>query len=410
MKDLFTVLKFEFVNFLKNKTFIISTLIICLVAAVGLSVPTIKNTFSVLLSQDSKEDSEKDIKNYGIIDSNNIIGNIPDLEANFIDGRLTTLNDRQDLEDKVNSGELEAGYIIASPIAYEYIVKNNDLMGGNRSALEEILITEFRIQQFKEMGIDYSQVEEILNPDIEVGTTILGKDSASNYFYTYGLVMILYMMIILYGQLIATSVASEKSNRMMEVLVTSTKSTNLIFGKVLGVAMAGILQTGLIIMTSLVAYKLNAEAWNNNLDFVFQIPMNVMFSFIAFGILGYLLYAFIFGALGALVSRTEDVSASSTPVTILFIATFMVSMIGMQDTSGLLLKVASFVPFSSFMAMFVRVAMGSVSNFEVILSLILLVVTTGLVGLLAAKIYRAGTLMYGNRIKLKDIWPILKSQ
>ncbi len=409
MKDFFTVLRFEFVSFIKNKTFILSTVIICLVAVVGLSIPTIKDTFSTLLSQEA-DDSEKELKKYGLVDTNNVIANIQVLETTFTDGKLTILNDIVALETKVKSGELDSGYIIQSPTSYEYIVQNNDLFDRNQYALEETLIREFRIQQFKGMGIEYSQVEELINPKIGVETKILGKDSASNYFYTYGLVMILYMMIILYGQLIATSVASEKSNRTMEVLVTSTKSTNLIFGKVLALAMAGILQTGLMICTSLLTYKLNAPAWKNNLDSVFNIPSDVIFAFISFGILGYLLYAFIFGALGALVSRTEDVSASATPIMLLFIGAFIISMIGMQNTSGLLLKIASFIPFSSFLAMFVRVAMGTVSNFEVIISLIILSLTTASIGLLASKIYRAGTLMYGNRVKLSDLGKILKSE
>lgn len=196
----------------------------------------------------------------------------------------------------------------------------------------------------------------------------------------------------------------------MEVLVTSTKTSYLIFGKVLGGALAGVIQFGLVLLTGGIAYKLNASAWDNALDFIFKIPGSVLLAFSVFGILGYLFFAFIYGALGALVSRTEDISASATPITMVFIAVFMVSVLGMQNTDGLILKIASIVPFSSFMAMFVRVSMGSVSNLEVIVSLGLLAGTTCLIGILASRIYRAGTLMYGNRVKLKDVFKLLKSQ
>ena len=413
MRDFFIVLNFEIMNFLKNKTFIISTVIICLILALGLSAPTIKDTFFSKPNQDIiVEDAEvsSNNKRYGIIDENSIVKDMKVLEDSFTGAKLIEYNNIQELEDKVDLGELDAGYIIKSPTKYEYIIKNNEMFDSNRYGFEEAFKRIYRIQEFESKGIVYSEIEDLIDPYIEVETIILGKDSASNYMYTYILVFGLYFMIILYGQLIATSVASEKSNRAMEVLITSTKSSNLIFGKVLGGALAGVIQFGLILLTGLISYKYNAAAWDNSLDFIFKIPTDVLLSFSAFGILGYLLYAFIYGALGALVSRTEDISASSTPITILFIGVFMIAVIGMQNTSGLLLKIASFVPFSSFMAMFVRVSMGSVTNLEVFLSLGILAISTGLIGILGSKIYRAGTLMYGNPVKLKDAMKILRSE
>lgn len=175
-------------------------------------------------------------------------------------------------------------------------------------------------------------------------------------------------------------------------------------------SLAGAIQFGLIILTGVIVYNLNAAAWNNNLDFIFKIPGNVLMTFSIFGILGYLFYSFMYGALGALVSRTEDISTSSTPITIVFVMVFMISIIGMQNTEGIILKIASFVPLSSFMAMFVRVSMGTVTNFEVIISLAILAVSTALIGFIASKIYRMGTLMYGNPVKLKDAIKILRSE
>lgn len=157
-------------------------------------------------------------------------------------------------------------------------------------------------------------------------------------------------------------------------------------------------------------YKLNSGAWENSLDFIFKIPVDVLFTFSIFGILGYLFYSFIYGALGALVSRTEDINTSATPITIVFVIVFMIAIMGMQNTEGMVLKIASFVPFSSFMAMFVRVSMGSVSNLEIVISLVILVISTGLVGIFASAIYRLGTLMYGNPVKLTTAIKQLRKQ
>lgn len=411
MKDFFIVLKFELLNFLKNKTFIISTLIICLMIGVGLSIPTIKDTF--FGSSQGETDIEEIINSdntYGYINKDGVLANPKDLEESFVSGKLVEFNDQGELEESIDSGEIEAGYIIESSTKYEYVVKNNEMMNSNRYDFENSLIRAHRIEGFKEQGIEYTEVEHLVSANIEHEIKVLGKDSAGNYLYTYILVFGLYFIIILYGQLISVSVASEKSNRAMEVLVTSTKSSNLIFGKVIGGSLAGAIQFGIVILTGIIAYNLNSAAWNNELDFIFKIPGNVLLTFSIFGILGYLFYAFIYGALGALVSRTEDINTSATPITMVFIVVFMISMMGMQNTEGIVLKVASFVPFSSFMAMFVRVSMGSVSNLEIIISLVILVISTGLIGVFASAIYRLGTLMYGNPVKLSSAIKLLRGK
>jgi len=417
MKNFFLVLKFELASFIKNKTFIISTLVICLILAIVVSIPTIKNTF---FDSNKEKTDKQEIQDgldldmgdgrFGFLDETDGAVDKIRLMASFYGGELVEVDSIKKLKEEVKSGEFDAGFVLKSPTNYEYIVLNNEMMDFNNSYFEEALITSYRIGGFSNLGIDYKQVEEYIHPTIESETRALGKDSAKNYLYTYILVFGLYFIIMLYGQLIATSVASEKSNRAMEVLVTSTDTSYLIFGKVLSGALAGIIQFGAIILTGGLAYKLNAAAWDNALDFIFKIPGTVFLSFVVFGILGYLLFAFIYGALGALVSRTEDISTSATPITLIFIAVFMVSVFGMQNTEGIVLKIASFIPFSSFMAMFVRVSMGTVSNIEVIISLTLLVASTALIGFVASKIYRLGTLMYGNPIKIREAIRLLRSE
>ncbi|MEJ6951859.1 ABC transporter permease, partial [Natronospora cellulosivora (SeqCode)] len=315
-----------------------------------------------------------------------------------------------ELEEKVISGEFDGGYIIEDYTSFNYVVRNNEMLDNNRSIFRTALANSYRVIGFEERGIEYSMVADLITPNIQSDIIVLGTDSASNYLYTYILMFGLYFVILLYGQLTATAVASEKSNRTMELLVTSTRSRNLIFGKVLGGALAGALQFGLIIFLAKLAYDLNASAWDNRLDFIFNIPSEVLLAFSAFGILGYLFYSFIYGALGALVSRTEDVNSSATPITIIFIGVFLVSVMGMQNTEGILLRVASHIPFSSSMAMFVRISMGSVSTIEILLSLLILLVSTVLVGIVGAMIYRMGTLMYGNPVKLKDAIKLLRHQ
>ena len=142
------------------------------------------------------------------------------------------------------------------------------------------------------------------------------------------------------------------------------------------------------------------EAWGGILDRLFDIPSRVLISFSVFGILSYLLYAFIYGMLGALVSKTEDISKSATPVTLIYVVSFLIAMFGLNVSDSMLIKVASFIPFTSGNAMFIRISMGSVATWEILVSLILLAGTCVFTGILAAKIFRFGTLNYGNPIKI----------
>ena len=149
---------------------------------------------------------------------------------------------------------------------------------------------------------------------------------------------------------------------------------------------------------------------NHMLDIAFNIPLQTLLTFLVFGSLGYIFYSFIFGALGALVSKVEDINTSSMPITMIFMAAFFVTFYGMFDIEGIVIKIASYVPFSSFMAMFVRVSMSTVSTLEVLLSLAVLVISTVLMGVLGAKIYRRGTLMYGNPIKFFKALKMIKKK
>lgn len=409
MRSFLTVLKFEIMHYFKNKVFLISTILLVAFVAGGLSIPTIMAQFDKNEGTDPASQGDE-IVTYGLYDPNGYIEDTKDLTPLFTLGDLKVYKTLDAMNKEVLSTDLKGGFNLLSDSAFEYVVINNEMNDYAMQAFRSAYVVLYQKKYLAQQGIAYEDIETIIYPQVSSDMNILGKDSTSNYLYTYLLVFGLYFMIIMYGQLIATAVASEKSNRTMEILVTSTKTSYLIFGKVLGGAIAGILQFAAVIGVALVSYQLNGQAWDGKLDMLFDIPGDILFQFAIFGTLGYLLFTFIFGTLGALVSKTEDINASATPVTMLFVAVFMVAVIGMQNTEGIVLKVASFIPVSSFLAMFVRVSMGTVAWYEVAISLTLLLLSTIFTGWLAAKIYRMGTLMYGNSIKFKDIPKILKSQ
>ena len=131
-----------------------------------------------------------------------------------------------------------------------------------------------------------------------------------------------------------------------------------------------------------------------------DIPADVLIAFAVFGIGGFLFYAFLYGAMGALVSKTEDINKTAGTLQMVIMLVYFAVLFQLQKPDGMIMKVCSFLPFSSYSAMFVRIGMGKVAPWEVVMSAVILFVSIFFVGWLAAKIYRMGTLRYGNPIKL----------
>ena len=411
MKQFLNVLSFELSNYFKNKGYMITTILFSILLIIGLSLPSFFNMSKLIpqLDQNSTESiesveeiSEEDKKSFVIIDNNNIFENLDILESAFLNSKWTKVTSLDEAEELIKLENVEAGFSVDSLTKYSYLVNNSGFTDTNQMIFENLLSSLGQQVYANEHNLNINDLQSVIHPSFDSDVTILGKDSANNFFYVYIFIFAMYMMILLYGQLIAVAVTSEKSNRAIEVLVTSANSNSLIFGKVIAAALASFIQVGVILASGMITYSLNSKAWNGLLDGIFKIPSNILLTFIIFGGLGYFFYSFIFGALGALVSKTEDISSSIGHITMIFVIVFFISMFGLSNSDSLLIKIASFIPFSSSMTMLIRVAMGTVSNFEIVISFIILLASTILTALASAKIYRLGTLMYGNPIKLRN--------
>ncbi|CEO10701.1 putative ABC transporter permease [[Clostridium] sordellii] len=411
MKQFLTVLKFELSNYFQKKSFIISTVIIAAAIVIGLSLPNFIDMSSILPVGDkakAEKSVDEDKTNFAIYDKNNVIPDKKELNTYFKNSNWKVVKNQDELDKLVKNKDVEAGFNVKSLTEYDYVVQNTKFNDENKYIFDELLKKEYRENKITSEGIDFNKVDAIYNTQVVSNVEILGKDSANNYFYAYMLIFIIYMMIIMYGQLIAMGITAEKSNRAIEVLVTSTNTNNLIFGKVIAGAIASIVQVGVIMSSALIAYKVNSDVWNGILDNVFKIPSELIVTFAIFGILGYLFYSFIFGALGALVSKTEDIGSSIGPIVMIFVVVFFISIYGLNNGDSTLIKVCSYIPFSSPMTMLVRVATGYATLMEFIISALILIASTVLAGIGGAKIYRMATLMYGNPVKLKNALKWLK--
>lgn len=415
MKQFLTVLKFELDNYFKNKGFVITTFVLAFIIAAVVIAPTVipgllddeenitePGTSGEIIVDDTIEDEEEELSHYGIC----VVKDATDVDVEMIYAAFPAEWQNYESEDAikkaVQAGDVEAGFVMNSPTDVMYVVNDLSMYDYLGEMFSQTLSACYKQQYLLDKGLTAEEIAESESFYVNITEEILGKDSGQNYWYTYVLVFVVYFLIIFYGQMIATSVTTEKSNRAIEILVTSVNSTSLICGKVLAGAIAGVLQAAIILGSGFVSYSFVQEAWDGLLDFLFDIPANVLIVYAIFAVLSYLLYAFIFGMLGALVSKTEDISKSSSPVLMLYIASFMIAIFGMTSNSNsILMKVASYIPFTSGNAMFIRVSMGSVAVWEVIISAVILGVSCVIAGVLAAKIFRFGTLHYGNPIKFK---------
>lgn len=411
MRQFINVLKFELGSYFKNKSFVVVTVLLMIAAFAAVAVP------AVMMGKDKNGETQTEA---GMPEEDNTAMAILDEQGIFSEGKeladllpmyeWTVCDSEDELRDLVREESVEAGVVVTGPTSYQYIVENNEMFSNTQTIFEQALAAKYREAALNEQGIDAAAVEAIYNTPMQSELIIQGKDSQNNFWYTYVLTFVLYMLILFYGQMIAVSVTTEKSNRAIEILVTSVNSNSLIFGKVLAGALAGVLQVVLILGSAFAAYETFKSRIGEMLAFLFDVPVLVWVVFALFGTFGYLLYAFCFGMLGALVSKTEDISKSATPVTLLCVVSLLVAVYGMYFSDSLIMKVLSFVPFTSTNAMLVRAAMGTVDIWEIVVSGVILIAACAVTGVLTAKIFRMGTLMYGNPIKFRNALKMLKQQ
>ena len=413
MEQFGKILKFELKGYLKNKVFVGITVFLVIAIAVVMFLPNIISLFKPEGGGDALPD-EKDVML--IATENDAISALvsqyfteafPTYAVTVFDG-----NEEQ-TKAKVLAGEAACAFYMDSFSSYTYYVENLSMYDTNTALASSVLQEVYRVNAMILNGVPSEVAGEIMAVSIESETVALGKDQAQNFFYTYIMIFALYMVILLYGQMVATNVATEKSSRAMELLVTSVKPVSMMFGKVLASCIAGFSQLVLVFGSAILFYNINKGALSNPMiASIFNIPLDLFFYLIVFFVLGFLIYAFMFGAVGSTASKLEDINTSVMPITFLFIIAFMVVMFSMGSGSvdNLAMLICSYIPFTSPMAMFTRIAMSTVAWYEILISVLILVASTVGVGVLSAKIYRVGVLLYGMPPRLGTILKNVFSQ
>jgi len=240
--------------------------------------------------------------------------------------------------------------------------------------------------------------------------------------------VLIYMFILMYGNMVMQAVLEEKKSRVVEVMVSSVKPVNLLVGKIVGIGLVGLTQLAVwIVMTSVLmagvslfitspeqATAMSPEMGDFDMEGIMNTVMSVNWAeiviyFVLFFIGGYILYASIFAMFASAVDSEEDTTQYMTPVTLVIFFAFFAGFYSVSNPDGPLAFWTSLIPFTSPIVMMVRIPFG-IPFWEILLSLVLLYGTFILISIVAAKVYRVGILMYGKKPSFKEMmkWVIYK--
>lgn len=403
-----TVIQYEFTNFIKNKVFMAITIIIGVLLLAGTILPPI---FLSGGQEQPGEDQPAETASVRVFDETGALTDRTSLSALLPAYTLEFVSGSYDdgTADAIQGDKLDGALVVTDDLHYIFYAKNaamsaayQDISGALKAYRQQTVL--------RQAGLSDGQIANAAASPQVAAMETSGKDIMSTYALTYILIMVLYISIMLYGQMVAVSVATEKSSRAMELLITSARPNNLIFGKIIGVGLAGLCQLVIWLAAGAIGISIGGDFWSKIpfVSGVLEAPPYLLALMVLFYLMGYFMYAAMFGALGSLVSRVEDINATATPIVLLCVAGFILSFTGMANPFSLLIRICSYVPFFAPMCMFVRVSMSDVPIYEILISILITGGSSALFAWLSAKIYRAGTLMYGKAPSPRQIVSVLR--
>lgn len=307
------------------------------------------------------------------------------------------------------------------------------------SGISSKMTSSLRQKIMQEVGGMSQEIYTLVNEaGVEIGAKNMetGEQTYSEVKTVLGYLFgfLIYLFIFMFGGMIMSGVIEEKTNRIVEVLISSVRPMQLLTGKIVGISLVGLTQlliwgvlTFLLVFVGGLAFgggidaeslasaqqmasgaPIEMDAMGKVMDMIHSVNLSRLFLiFIAYFIGGYLLYAAMFAAVGAAVENENDTNQFMLPITVPLILSIIVSVNILNDPNGPVAFWFSMIPFTSPIAMMIRVPFG-VPGWELALSLGLLVL--GCIGTtyLAAKIYRVGILMYGKKTSYKELWKWLR--
>ncbi|OCA87410.1 ABC transporter permease [Pseudobacillus wudalianchiensis] len=404
MTNFWMILSQSYINKFKTKAFIITTV---LVAAVIMIAGNMEKIFSYF------DDEDKEMK-IAVVDQMGGLYEPFKGQLAAITEDLTVVQTEQtenQLKKEVTKGTYK-GYLLlkreadglpAGTYKAENIA-NSEITSDIRQALQALKTMEVA----GKLQLTSEQIQ-MWNAPVTFDTIALAKGAKSEeelmqaQILVYLLLFFIYFSVIMYANMIASDVAIEKSSRVMEILISSVSPVKQMFAKIIGIGLLGLTQ--LVIWFAIAYFTMTNQPKGSLVSSIGlkSIPVTMIVYAVLLFILGYFLYATIAALLGSLVSRLEDVQQMMTPLTLLVMVGFFISMYGLSNPESPFITATSYVPFFTPMILFVRISLLSIPVWEVVLGFGVLVAAILLFGVIGARIYKGGVLMYGKSNSLKDM-------
>ncbi|SQB38498.1 putative ABC transporter permease [Clostridium perfringens] len=398
MKKFWSIFTFTYKETIRNKALIISTIITLIVMLGFFNMDKIVGLFNREGSKDLIMISTE--ANNKFFDSNTLESlNDDDFKVVLSKDSEETNKVKKEIENgksdykallEVSTGKEVSGKLYVNELPGDSLMKKvNTILNDTKFV--------FSMEKFNITPEEYANIMTPAKLDV-VQT---GNASHERMALVYALVFGIYIITLTFGSMVANSVIEEKSNRIMETLITMAKPMELFFGKVLGICAVGLTQIAVILGSGLIMLKISGAS----LEVLSSLNLNasIIFAFVAYFLLGYLTFSMLYAAVASLATSSQDVNSSMGAITLVFVGVFLLAMNCMFNIESTLTKVFSYIPFASPLIMFERIVLSKVTFMEILITTIINVGFIILVGFFSSKLYKKGTLHYGKKASLIKI-------
>ena len=412
MDKIWIIIKREYSVRVRKKSFIIMTLITPILLGLLIFAPA-------YLSSVSSELEKEEQKNIAVVENDDFYFSRLINSDQF---RFTKIPESEVNNIKSNFSE-SAYYAILDFTSEENTINFISDKQLNKSIVSEIerYIIKIKLDQnYKDKGFDLDILSN-LEPNLKFNNIIItedGNEQGANQdmrtalAYVFG--FLIYIFIFMYGSMVMRGVIEEKTNRIVEVIISSVKPFQLLIGKIIGVALVGFTQFVLWILLSILVANIAGNTFlSDNTVGIFDsissllvgINLNSLILYFMFYFIGgYLLYSSFFACIGAAVDNETDTHQMVLPVTIPLILSMAMITAIVNSPDGTLAFWMSIFPLSSPIVMMVRLPFGGVENWEILLSATVLLLSFLLTTWVSSRIYRIGILMYGKKASFRELY------